>query len=510
MASIANERNGIPQEVYLEELDTLTLSCVEISPAGAGHDSKGVGETLNGSHTGAGSVAGSISQSSVAASQESQPELTAKERRAKKLAAKKAAKKAAKAAKAAKKRAEAEAAEGISQASTALTSTSDGALSAKNNDLPTNISATSSSSGKENASSSSFGSSSTSHVAQEEASPQARGGATLTYLPSTRQLLLLGGADRTNHTFGFKEPHVFNVTTRLWSKLVTSGEAPWPRHGHTATLNCNGSSLYVFGGIHESSGNCYNDLHELHLESLTWRKLDVGGSPHAPAPRNSHTACLATVDGRELVYIFGGSSPRNGLMGDLAAFDITDRDNVHWADECFTATTGFTPQPRECHSCTGGGTTGVLRVYGGRGEDRVHADLCVLDLSSRVWDEPKDTKMPRMAHASVDLGSVHMAVVAGCDGRALLGDFLLLNTEKNMWTEPKLEPNAPAPRMALSICLSAPTPDCLYVFGGSTPEREMGDLHIVAVTTLPTVEDETVDAAGAAGQAGVVEPETSV
>jgi hypothetical protein len=209
------------------------------------------------------------------------------------------------------------------------------------------------------------------------------------------------------------------------------------------------------------------------------------------------------VGGRDLVYIFGGSSPRDGLMGDLAALDVTAPGaGVYWAGSEATATTGFAPLPRECHSCTGGGTTGHLRVYGGRGEGCVHADFCVLDLASRVWAEPKDTKMPRMAHASVDLGAKHMGVVCGCDGRALLGDFLLLNTEKNMWTEPKLAPSAPAARMALSACLSAPTPDCLYVFGGSTAASELGDLHVVAVTTLPTVEDETVDAGAAAAAGG--------
>ena len=251
----------------------------------------------------------------------------------------------------------------------------------------------------------------------------------------------------------------------------------------------------------------------------TWRKLELGQKGEAkseddcavrvspPAPRNSHSACLATVSGRDLVYIFGGSSPRDGLMGDLVALDVTDREHVHWASEEFTTTTGFAPRPRECHSCTGGAKTGVLRVYGGRGEDRVHSDLCVLDLASRVWAEPKDTKMPRMAHASVDLGQTHMAVVCGCDGQALMGDFLLLNTEKNMWTEPKLEPSAPSGRMALAMCLSAPTPDCLYVFGGSTVEREMDDLHVVAVTKLPTVEDETVDAGGAGG--GTVEADAA-
>ena len=103
MASVVN---GIPQEVYLEELDTLTLSRVEIDSgrcASAGKDERSLGLGARMAPRRLRCGAKSAANAAAAAG------LFAKERRAQKLPPRRP-QEAAKAAKAAKKKAEAEAA----------------------------------------------------------------------------------------------------------------------------------------------------------------------------------------------------------------------------------------------------------------------------------------------------------------------------------------------------------------------------------------------------------------
>lgn len=80
---------------------------------------------------------------------------------------------------------------------------------------------------------------------------------------------------------------------RVWSKVVTSGLGPSPRHNHSFSKV--GDQLYVFGGVlYVSSGHLtyFNDLYRLDSlnredSSLEWRSIQT---EVRPAPRSYHTA----------------------------------------------------------------------------------------------------------------------------------------------------------------------------------------------------------------------------
>ena len=74
-------------------------------------------------------------------------------------------------------------------------------------------------------------------------------------------MILYGGHDGTRH---LSDCHVFDISSRSWSALVTEGTAPIPRDSHVSVMHSN--SMYVFGG---SSGSAMNDLYELQLPSNT-------------------------------------------------------------------------------------------------------------------------------------------------------------------------------------------------------------------------------------------------
>jgi hypothetical protein len=213
--------------------------------------------------------------------------------------------------------------------------------------------------------------------------PKARGGATITYLPTTKQLLLLGGADRVGQEYGFENVHLFDVLANAWVTHTTTGTVPGPRNGHTATL-VEQRWLYVFGGLHVSSQSCYNDLYCLDLSTMAWQHhaSSLTGTP--PSARNGHTACAVVNDQSTDIYVFGGSSPVEGLMNDVHVLHVQHQEDaaaattaagataaaatatsLHWKEEFnqqVLRDSSAAPTPREAHTCIVSGT--CLYVYG--------------------------------------------------------------------------------------------------------------------------------------------------
>ena len=119
------------------------------------------------------------------------------------------------------------------------------------------------------------------------------------------RMLVFGGY---NGSF-FGDVHLFDpgscdgdvCTGPSWQQLDCGGDAPCPRDGHAALLLPDNRTMLVVGGF--DGERCFNDVHALDTESLTWRQLDAGGEDAPmPAPRYMHAAQLC-ADG---FYLFGG------------------------------------------------------------------------------------------------------------------------------------------------------------------------------------------------------------
>ena len=384
--------------------------------------------------------------------------------------------------------------------------------------------------------------------------PIARGGATLTFLPSTKQLLVLGGADRVGEEYGFRKVGLFNLETNAWSlDTLATGAAPGPRNGHTSTLIAD-RWLYVFGGLHISSETCFNEIYCLDIKTMVWTKFDLnstGTSKQRPRPRNGHTAChvaVSTDSSKASIYYFGGSSPAQGLMNDMCILDINipvvpttsgTNDNEQgiveiaapqWRANCQKdVIQGTPPSPRESHTCVASNNT--LYVYGGRSETAVNSDIISFDLLTNTWGTVQNTKMPNMAHNMVAFSNGrHLGMYGGCDGTKLLNTFYFYNIAMNMWTEPKMNGDIPSESMACCLASSSTTTiakkeikedqekvddekktegmegmekkkdvvveERLYIFGGSTMRKDLNDLFTIVVPTLPSIEDEKIDSDG--------------
>ncbi len=90
-----------------------------------------------------------------------------------------------------------------------------------------------------------------------------------------------------------------------WKLVKSKGSSPPPtRQGHTAT-NIDGTNfIVVYGG--QSAGVLYNDVHILDVESMKWSAVDVAGE--APCPRHQHSATY--VHSTHSLYVYGGYANR--------------------------------------------------------------------------------------------------------------------------------------------------------------------------------------------------------
>ena len=238
---------------------------------------------------------------------------------------------------------------------------------------------------------------------QRTTPPAARGGATLTLLPEQRQLLVLGGADRTGNEYGFRKIFLFNLNDNGWSQnsqeCTTTGDCPGPRSGHVATLVQN-KWVYVLGGLHFTSETCFHELYRLNVQTMEWTKFKnatlIRNGGTMPTPRNGLTACpvVNKVDGSTSIYYFGGSSPNAGLMNDLFVLEVPLCDDSEMASSSSSApffrpnfneisVQGTPPTPRESHTCVA--SNGSLYVYGGRSEHCVNSDIIRFDTRTNQW-----------------------------------------------------------------------------------------------------------------------------
>ena len=113
--------------------------------------------------------------------------------------------------------------------------------------------------------------------------PEARGGATLSFVEQTNSLVLLGGADRQGRQYGFHGSQwEFSLATGKWSVLErqtmrqTEG-IPQPRSGHCATV----LGTKIHNGRHgirrasEPETASSNDVYVFDTQSRLWQKVPI-------------------------------------------------------------------------------------------------------------------------------------------------------------------------------------------------------------------------------------------
>ncbi|KAH9893954.1 hypothetical protein C8Q73DRAFT_497053 [Cubamyces lactineus] len=215
-----------------------------------------------------------------------------------------------------------------------------------------------------------------------------------------RVLIVWGGETRTRESrHGGKQDddlYMLNLISREWTCVAVYGLSPVGRHGHTLTVV--GTKICMFGG--QVDGVFFNDLWSFDLHSLrkrpAWKLVEPAERPLRPSKRTSHI-CMPY---EEKIILFGGADC-DRHYNDTWEFDTTTKT---WTElRC----TGTIPSPRSGHSATVIGR--VMYVFGGQGSDgSALGDLFAFDISDRHWHTFENigfAPSPRAGHTLASLGT---------------------------------------------------------------------------------------------------------
>lgn len=174
-------------------------------------------------------------------------------------------------------------------------------------------------------------------------------------------LYVWGGTHGTNYP---TDMHRFDLCSKQWEYVVTSGDLPCGRYRHQAMVK--DDLMYIVGG---SGINRYGDVFTFHFGTNVWRKLMCSGTDLSDG-RYAHSAVLR--DG--YMYLYGGN---DGVRhDDLQQLDLETRvwSRVVVHGEC--------PPGRDFHAAVL--RRGSMVIFGGSNGMRRHNDVFEFHMAPKI------------------------------------------------------------------------------------------------------------------------------
>jgi hypothetical protein len=225
--------------------------------------------------------------------------------------------------------------------------------------------------------------------------------------PERNRILLHGGGttDLTTYTID-NGTFAFDLETRSWSPIGTTGTLPPPRIFHGSALDRSRGRLYVFAGAGEDAFTAtqfYRDLWYLDLASDIWTEVPSDSS--FPAGRIKPE--MAYDAARDRILLFAGHDDTQlGNTNDLWSFDPAggawslliqgDTFNQPADGLCdfpadFATIDPASPERRESHLFELAGETAVM--FGGRTDCGLAKDTWELDLATPAWRQINESPL---------------------------------------------------------------------------------------------------------------------
>ncbi|KAJ3032295.1 hypothetical protein HK097_005308, partial [Rhizophlyctis rosea] len=203
----------------------------------------------------------------------------------------------------------------------------------------------------------------------------------------------------------FNDLWVFNFADSRWKRVDhIKGQWPCARSGHTTSLW--DKKLVIFGGI-DKDDVFLNDLHILHLQTLTWEQPQMLGD--IPLARERHSSIIHD----NKLYIIGGyqkqTSQEEDTVNTINTLDILDLRTLIWSPPIPFV-------PRFSHFC--GKYQNRLYVYGGLNHHMRVQDIAFIDLHDYTYSSimvSSDTAPPPLGQHFAQIYGNRLVVVVTAD-----------------------------------------------------------------------------------------------
>lgn len=295
-------------------------------------------------------------------------------------------------------------------------------------------------------------------------------------------LVLFGGrCSKSGVTLG--ETYVVRIPVRSsgiaqWEKL-TCKEQPPARCYHSAMRGSSNSTMFIFGGA-SNGGILLGDAWWFEMTMIPagpqgsmsscghWRRSKHAGSLASPSVRSSHVLAPWSRDGHAILH---GGLGEGGTKSDTWVLKPKD---------CWVPLETTGPRIARAHHC--GGIVGDnFLIYSGQDENFLTVkSLCMLQLSTAVWQEVLLTQGPsaRIDAAAAVVDSLGLLVFGGVgvDFEFESAEPWLLPADCSSDSPPlkmTSRQNAPCQRACSSMCMDGLH---AYVFGGFDGQQDLGDL----------------------------------
>ncbi len=297
------------------------------------------------------------------------------------------------------------------------------------------------------------------------------------------RLVLFGGADRSNALMNETwELPLDTVSGYRWRRLSPAGTPPTPRFGPAMVYDPVDERMIVFGG--EADMVAFNDVWELSLTvgSETWRQLAPTGAPPA-ARRGSYAIYHPT---RRSVVVFGGVDNPGPYFDDVWELHL---DSLYWSE---IEPAGTPPAARSDGSVAWDSTANRMLVCCGRGPELFYNDMYAMSLEpgSEAWTlvtQGGQVPSARAGTGSAVRGSGCSLFLYGgyyySGGHVFYDDLYRLDMTTLTWE--RLLPSGvlPAARRHPMFACDAEN-ERLVLLGGDNYYERFGDWWYMDITTL--------------------------
>ena len=238
-------------------------------------------------------------------------------------------------------------------------------------------------------------------------------------------LWIYGGRNDTKSSYGLKDMWSYQPDSGTWDKHTETEHSPHIRYGSTVWTDEKRGLLYLYGG--KTTDNIIiGDMWAFNIKKMTWSNIPLTGSD--PGLRDD---AMATVY-KDQVYFFGG---HDGTNREVPYLKILNLKTLVWSEA--PVSHGIGPETREDQVMWI--VNDILYLFGGKVGDKIFNDFWEYNINDKTWSEINTNNIPlgRWGSGYCVNGSGYLHMFGGAirDSVSLVNDFWFFSPNDNIIEE---------------------------------------------------------------------------